>query len=94
MERGATGERRQPTTTPTVYSYRKTLQPTCLAWQENKLGCSRRREKKKCSDRINFKEVDMPEHLYRLMGVRSEQVNKRRELKAVNHGMSCELQQW
>jgi hypothetical protein len=24
----------------------------------------RRREKKKCSDQINFKELDKPEHLY------------------------------
>jgi hypothetical protein len=40
------------------------MQPRCLAWEESKLGCSRRREKKKCSDQIDFREVDIPEHLY------------------------------
>jgi hypothetical protein len=37
-----------------------------------------KRREKKCRDRIDFKEVDKPEHLYRTVGVRieSEQDNK------------------
>jgi hypothetical protein len=37
-ERGATGERRQPTTTPTVYSHcRVSINATgCLAWEEER----------------------------------------------------------
>jgi hypothetical protein len=52
---------------PTVYSYRKTLRPTCLAWQESKLGCSE--EEGHEPELIHGSQHTEPVHLYRLVGV-------------------------
>jgi hypothetical protein len=82
----ATGERRQPTNAYSLFILQSVNATGCLAWQERSLDVQRR--KKKCSDRINVKEeVYNPEHLYRLVGVRSEQVTSG-ELQLLI-GMSC-----
>jgi hypothetical protein len=45
----------------------------CLAWEESKLGCSKKREEVQRPELILIEEVNMnSEHLYRTVGVRIE----------------------
>jgi hypothetical protein len=84
--------------TPTAYSHcRVSINATgCLAWQEKKLGCSEEERRKVLEPELISWEVNIPEHLYRDVGVRGipEWTRDQVELQGCRSRDELQTKQW